>query len=186
MCLLGVAIDISERKRIEEILRENEAILNQAQEIANIGSYIWDIKSDQLEWSPHMYEIAGIDPETFIGNLSEMINKMIHPDDRDQVNKQIAEMIAQKHTSEMEFRFVRPDGDIRWLRSRARFTYDQQGNPSLTIGVHHDITDYKNTQEELQKHRDHLEELVRERTEKLNKMLNMMAVSYTHLTLPTN
>jgi PAS domain S-box-containing protein len=174
-CLLGVAIDITKRKKVEDALRENEAILNEAQEIANIGSYIWDIKSDHLEWSHHMYEIAGIDPDSFDGNLTETINKMIHPSDRDQVNEQITEMLAQKSTSEMKFRLVRPDGDVRWLRSLARFIFDDLGNPIYALGVHHDITDYQQAQDELKKHRDHLEELVRERTDKLNKMVNMMA-----------
>lgn len=149
VCLLGVAIDITERKRIEDVLRKNEAILNEAQEIAHVASYFWDVNSDKLEWSRHMFKIAGLDPETFTGKLSDTINQMIHPADRDMVNDQIVEMVKQKRTSEMEFRLVRPDGDVRWLRSRARFTFDDQGNPIFATGVHHDITDYHQVMQDL-------------------------------------
>jgi len=96
-----------------------------------------------------MFKIAGLDPETFTGKLSDTINQMIHPADRDMVNDQIVEMVKQKRTSEMEFRLVRPDGDVRWLRSRARFTFDDQGNPIFATGVHHDITDYHQVMQDL-------------------------------------
>lgn len=135
--------DITERKRSEEALRESEALLNEAQAIAGVGSFFWDIGNDTLKWSRHMFTIAGLDPDAFYGNLQDTIANMIYPDDRDSVKEQIDQMISQRKTFPMEFRLVRPDGNIRWLRSRSRFEFDHHGLPVRCIGVHHDITEQK-------------------------------------------
>lgn len=133
--------DITETKKARDGLAESEAILQEAQEIAGLGSYVWDLTNDDLWWSKNMYTIAGLDPDTFYGNLRETIAKAVHPDDREDVNRQVAAMVEQKHTRPMDFRLVRPDGDIRWVQSRARFFFDAEGNPARAIGVHYDITE---------------------------------------------
>ena len=131
-----------------EAVRESEALLSAAEEIADIGSYIWTIRSDSLRWSNNMYALAGLDPRSFSGNLSEAIRQVIHPDDLPQVESQISRMIATKTTWPMEFRVVRPDGSRRIWRSRARFLRDNNGVPTKCIGVHHDITEYRQTESE--------------------------------------
>jgi len=142
-CILSVARDITYRKQIEDTLRRNEATLHEAQAIAKIGSFVWDLRSDALEWSRHMFEIAGLDPDGFYGNLQDTMLNIIHPEDVESVQRHVSDMVQQKKTWPMEFRIVRPDGGIRWIRSGARFTFDENGMPVLSVGVHHDITEYK-------------------------------------------
>jgi PAS domain S-box-containing protein len=108
-----------------------------------------------------MYSIAGLDPEDFYGNLQDTINKGIHPDDRESVHKQIAEMIEQKRTWPMEFRFVRQDGTVRVLRSGSRFIFDDAGRPIICIGVHQDITEQKEAEEEQNLNEARLEGLLK-------------------------
>jgi PAS domain S-box-containing protein len=67
----GTCRNITKRKQIEEELRRQEGILNEAQQIARIGSFVWDLRDDSLEWSENMYSIAGLDPEDFYGNLQD-------------------------------------------------------------------------------------------------------------------
>lgn len=147
--LLSLVQDITERKEMELKLQEREAILNQSQEIANIGSFVWDLRNDDLKWSENMFAIAGLDPNRFYGNLQETINAMIHPEDRESILKQIEEMVTQKRTWSMNFRLVRPDGSICYLRSRSRFVFDDADNPVTSIGVHYDVTEQKRIEEDL-------------------------------------
>ena len=147
----GTCKDITERKTMEKELQQREVIFNEAQEIAHVGSFVWDLRDDSLEWSSNMYNIAGIDPDNFYGNLQDTINNGLHPDDRESIHKEIAEMIERKRTWPMQFRFVRPDGQVRVLRSGSRFIFDENGTPIICIGVHHDITDQTTTVETLRK-----------------------------------
>lgn len=133
--------DVTEHQQTEEAMRRSEAMLNQAQAIGRIGSYVWDLRDDSLAWSCSMYELAGMDPDTFEGKLSEAITAHIHPADRASVVGQIEQMVAARQTYPMEFRLVRPDGKTIWLRSSARFDLDDEGQPIRAIGVHYDVTD---------------------------------------------
>jgi len=143
------ALDITSRKQGEEALVESEATLNEAQEVANLGSFVWDLSSDELSWSRQMYKIAGLEPDVADQNLFETIDKMIHPEDREHVNQQIKDMISLKETWPMEFRIIRPNENIRWLRSGSKFTFDENGKPKRCIGVHYDVTDYIDAEKSL-------------------------------------
>ena len=144
--IIGVvfsARDITKIKAIEDALSRNEAILNEAQEIAKIGSFVWDLRSDSLEWSKSMLNIIRMDPGSCYENLNQTIMQRLHPDDRASVQQQISAMIEQKQTWPIEFRFIRPDGEIIWLRSSYRFEFDPEDHLIRCIGVHQDITERK-------------------------------------------
>jgi PAS domain S-box-containing protein len=83
--LIGYFRNVTERKRVEDELRQSEAALRQAQKVAHVGSWVWHIQSNQLEWSDEMYTIFGIEKENFSGDLSEVISSVIHPEDRPRV-----------------------------------------------------------------------------------------------------
>ena len=141
--------DITRLKRTEEALRSSEAALNEAQEIANIGSFYWDKKTDTITWSKQMFEIAGIAPEEFEGKLKGVLEKFIHPDDVESTTNQVNEMVARGHSWPMEFRVVRPDGQLRWIRSGSRIILDEKGESIASVGVNQDITDQKLTEEQI-------------------------------------
>ncbi len=144
--ITGVAVsgrDITERKRNEDALRQEEAALNEALDIAHIGMYMWDLRTDAVSASPHMYDLAGLSLTTISLTMSTVINELIHPHDRNRIQHEISAMIAQGRTWPVEFRLVRPDKKTIWLRSGARFEFDAGGRPIRVIGVLHDMTDSK-------------------------------------------
>jgi PAS domain S-box-containing protein len=143
-----------------ETLREREATLNEAQEVAKMGSFSWNMVSDTLELSDQMFAIAGFKRNRFSGKFEDMIETFVHPEDRDSLRREIRKMVDEKRTWPTEFRLVRPDGEIRWLRSGCRFTYDDRGTPTKCIGVHHDVTEQRVAEETLRRSEKKYRQLV--------------------------
>jgi PAS domain S-box-containing protein len=141
----GVAMisDITERKQIEDTLRQEESILNEALDIARIGTYVWELDTDALHASSQMYALAGISDDTPADTMTAVLSTLIHPADRNWVMREITAMIEQGRTWPFEFRLVRPDKRTIWLRSGSRLEFDDAGRPIRVIGVHHDITENK-------------------------------------------
>lgn len=136
----GILRDISERRRAEAALQESEAVLNAAQEISGVGSFVWDIRSDELRWSRNMFRLAGVSEKSVEGKLADVMQSLIHPEDRARVHRQMLEMVLNKNTWPMEFRVVRPDGAVRIWHSRSRLLCDERGNVTKCLGVHRDVT----------------------------------------------
>ncbi len=141
--------DISERIKIENDLKEKEEILNDVQNIAGIGSFVWDLRDDSLEYSRNMLSLAGVSEDEFSGKMNSSIHSLVHPDDRSFVEEEIRKMIRQRKTWQMEFRIIRPDGIERIWESRSRFVFDENGIPVKCIGMHQDITEQRKTEEKL-------------------------------------
>ena len=143
--LRGTLEDITDRKRSEEALRESEANLNRAQEIAHVGSWHVDVGANRLTWSDEVFRIFGtprdtaLNYETFLG--------MIHPDDRDRVSKAWS---AALHGAvyDIEHRIV-VAGELKWVRERAQVEFDEAGNARRGIGTVQDITVRKRRENEI-------------------------------------
>jgi PAS domain S-box-containing protein len=110
--------DITERKRAEAALRASEAHLNQAQRIAHIGSWEYDVQTKEISWSDEIYRIYGVRRGEFIPTI-ESILELIHPDDRDGIAGARGRAPYDDRPYDQEFRILRPDGELRRLHSRA-------------------------------------------------------------------
>lgn len=163
--LEGFISDITPLKRSEETLRQEEALLQRSQEQANLGSFIWDLRNDSLNWSRNMFVIHGMDADQFQGNLSEVSAQLIHPDDRLKVQTEIGKMIAAGRVWKMEFRVIRPDGVERIMQSDGEFELDAEGRPIRCIGIHLDVTERKQA-----------ENALRQRENLLNKIFEILPV----------
>jgi diguanylate cyclase (GGDEF)-like protein/PAS domain S-box-containing protein len=139
--------DISDRKASEAALRRSEMELRrsrrrleQAQAIAHMGSWEWDVRGNNVSWSDELYRIYGLEPGGF-GATFEGYLERVHPDDRERVQAVIGRALADHRAFVFEERIVRPGGDIRLLESEGEVQIDGDGQVVRMIGVCHDVTE---------------------------------------------
>ena len=137
---VGIIHDTTERRRIEDSLRESEARLNEAQRIAHIGSWDLDLTHDHLAWSEEIFRIFEIDPQRF-GASYEAFLGAVHPDDREAVNRAYAESVKNRTPYEITHRLRMPDGRIKYVHERCVNYYGEQGTPLRSVGTVQDVTE---------------------------------------------
>jgi PAS domain S-box-containing protein len=147
-CLLGISMDITERKRTHEALRESEERLRLAQEAAHVGIFEWDIQENKNHWSPEMERIYGLSVGSFGGTFEAWLEH-VHPDDREQLEQQARRHFQEGGTLDSQYRTVRPSGEIRWLFSRGTLFHNTTGKPVRMLGFSIDVTDRKRAEEAL-------------------------------------
>src|SRR5512139_313186 len=158
----------TEQKVVEASMRESEERYRQIAE--NIREVFWmaDIELTKMFYiSPAYEEVWGLTCASLYANPTSW-TQAIHPADRDKVNKIIAHRPTGGHR--VEYRVVRPDGSIRWVLDRGFPIRDQSGVVYRMAGIAEDITERKRAEEELDRYRDHLADLVKERTDTLAKV----------------
>ncbi len=156
-CLTGVVEvtrDITERKRDEEKLKKGEMQLAEAQRLANLGSWEYDIRDNGFFLSEELYRICGLDPRLFQLNFKGIL-RLIHPDDLGIFKSAIAAAYRSKHPFSVYHRIRRPNGKVRVLHSRGKVVADDKGMPLRIIGTAQDVTARKKAEEALR--RKHLE-----------------------------
>jgi len=167
--------DITERKQAEAALRESEQRLNRAQEIAHLGSWELDLLNNRLTWSDEVYRIFGLQPQEFSATYEAFLEG-VHPDDRTAVDAAYSGSVREgRDTYEIEHRVVKKStGEIRTVHERCEHIRDASGQITRSIGMVHDITERKWTEEalrqrtlELQHLTETLDQQVKERTEEL-------------------
>lgn len=139
--MLGVVMDITERKQAEDAITESKENLAKAQEISHIGSWTWNLKTQKVEWSEEMYHIYGINHEQFKENAWNIIDELTHPDDRERVRKITEDAVAHNKSISVEYRIRRSDGAERVVLGEGDLVLDNEGNPAKRVGTVQDITD---------------------------------------------
>ncbi len=140
--LQGVMLDITERKRAEEALKESEAILAEAQRLAHVGSWDWDVVTGEVRWSDEVFRIYGFEPGTFTPTLERML-EVVHPVDRDKLRSDFDAVLYRGEPYDFEYRIVRPGGEVRVVHRRAEVLRANDGEPLKMVGTVHDITERK-------------------------------------------
>ena len=141
--------DIGESVRATEALDQHRAFLEQAQEVAHIGSWVADLDgSGHAGWSAETHRIFGVAPGTFDGTEAAFYER-VHPDDREAVHTAGQAAIAQGKPFDKEHRIVRPDGTVRWVHERASIVRDVTGRPARMIGTVQDITERHHLEDQL-------------------------------------
>jgi PAS domain S-box-containing protein len=139
--------DITERRKIEEALHISEGLLRRAQHLAHMGSDIRDPRTGGRRWSDECYEIFGV-PGDFVPT-NESVLQLIHPDDRDKILAQRAQIAAGICPEPIEYRIVRPDRSIRYIRREWEIVRDEAGVAIQLLSAIHDITEHRQTEEQL-------------------------------------
>jgi PAS domain S-box len=138
--------DITERKA-EEQLKQSEMSLSEAQRIAHLGNWSWNIKTDELKWSNEIYRIFGLNPEKSVANYNSFLKK-VHPEDRERVNNAVKDALTGKNYS-IDHRIILSDGSQRIVHELGEVIFDKKDIPVQMIGTVHDITERKKAEEKL-------------------------------------
>jgi PAS domain S-box-containing protein len=146
---IGDVQDISARKQAEDELRHSRERLAEAERVAQMGSWEWDITTDQSTWSEGLLRIYGLDPEELDRSHGGW-QERVYPDDRELVNRTTERALAERSSFTLEYRIIRGDGRVRMLRGRGDVVVDDSGQPIRLVGIAQDITEAKLTREALQ------------------------------------
>jgi len=155
-----------ERRRAEKELLSSQASLAEAQRMAQLGSWEWDLKTGGISWSDEVFRIYGYEPGEFTPSLDRLMN-VVHPGDRDLVSEKMDAALHRGAPYDFTHRIVRPGGEERIIQRQAEIVYDEQDEPLRMVGTIQDITERKRAEEEIRELNDTLERRVEERTEQL-------------------
>ena len=147
--------EVEERKDVENELRQQRVHLVEAQRLAVLGSWVWDIEAGNVSWSQQLIDIYGAKPGDFRGTFDDFLAR-VHDDDRERVKGQITQSYLSGQSFRLDERIVRPDGEIRYLQSSGEVIKNDRGEPIRMLGICQDVTDRKNAERALDEAREQL------------------------------
>src|SRR3954470_6715379 len=139
---------LTARAEAQERLELNEAKLAEAQQIARLGSWEWEIATDRVTWSDELYRIYGVRPDRFSGSYGSNLDR-VHSDDRARVARVIENAVAERRPWSLDYRVVRPDGELRMIHARGEVVCDEQGRPAVVQGTCQDVTESRRVEDAL-------------------------------------
>jgi len=139
---------LTERSRAKEDLRLERERLGLALTSGQMGVYDWNMVDDIFWWSPEIFPVFGVNPDSFVPSR-DSFSALIYPDDRNIFWQRLGDCIAQRQPFWHEFQIVRPDGGVRWIALRGQTDYDAKGRGLRHFGVAQDVTGLKSAESEL-------------------------------------
>ncbi len=144
------------KKESEALHRESEKRLKLALTAAKMGVWEWNLQRDEVYWSPECFEIWGnVD---FHGKLEDFV-RIIHPNDVEETMKSVKIAINEHRTFEKDCRVIRADSQVIWISNVALADYDENGVPVRLVGIAQDITERKNSEQQLKQSFERFEAL---------------------------
>jgi PAS domain S-box-containing protein len=152
----GTVLDITERRQAAEALQESELLLAEAQNIAQVGSWQYDVVKDKTTWSQEMFRIFDRDPA--LGSPSWLEHRSsIHPQDWDKVDIAVQAAVERGIPYSLEFRLAHPDQSEAWAWTIGKVVQDGSGKVIKLYGTVQDITERKRAETEIKEAHDRLE-----------------------------
>ena len=136
----ALLVEIEHRKRAEEEVRQQRVHLEEAQRLADLGSWMWDIEEGRVTWSDQLYQIYGVRRGDFAGTLDDFVRR-IHEDDRATVREEVARALQSGQGFRIKERIMRPSGEMRYLQSCGEVVKDDNGKPIKMLGICQDVTE---------------------------------------------
>ena len=146
--MASIGTDVTEKRLADAALKDSAQRLNEAQRIAQVGSWEFDLTSGKLTWSDEIFRLFEIDRVAFGASYEAFLNA-IHPEDRERVNQAYTDSMATRTPYEIAHRLRMPDGRIKWVNERCETYYDDQGKAFRSTGTVQDITELKLAEESL-------------------------------------
>jgi diguanylate cyclase (GGDEF)-like protein/PAS domain S-box-containing protein len=144
--VMAIVRDVSERKEAEAELRMTKDRLEEAQRLARLGSWEWDIANEKVIWSDELFRIYGLEPGEIEPTYERFLER-VHPDDRDAVDDRNRKAFADHRPFEDVKRARRPDGSEFLMRTQGEVVEDADGNPIRMLGICEDVTIEKRAEE---------------------------------------
>jgi PAS domain S-box-containing protein len=141
--------DITDRKRAEEQIKQSEGLLAEAQRIARVGSWNWDLQNNIVKWSGELYRIFGVDPQAVTPTYESFVTEFIHPEDRALAVRLVDNSLKTQAPFNFYARIRRPNGEERVMHARGAIVSDEDGNPTRMFGTAQDVTKRKEAEEAL-------------------------------------
>ncbi|WP_185964094.1 PAS domain-containing protein [Flavobacterium gawalongense] len=146
--MMGIVIDINDRKNSEHELEVITAKLKEAQALAKMGNWDSNLVTNTDAWSDEAFKILGLDPNTTIPSPDTYFS-CIHPNDLAFVKEKVSEVFATLKGNTYNYRIKRKDGTIIHALSQSNMDFDENNNPTRFFGIIQDITEIKNAEEKL-------------------------------------
>jgi PAS domain S-box-containing protein len=140
--------DVTAELEAEQARRDREYQLAEAQAVARLGSFEWELASGEVTWSPELCRILGLDPDSCRGPLDRLLGQL-HPDDRAEAAATLRSAATEGTSFRLQTRILRPTGEQRVLSSWGNVTRDDRGRPARMLGVCQDVTDWRQREEQL-------------------------------------
>jgi two-component system sensor histidine kinase UhpB len=155
-----IASDITDRRLTEQALREQRALLAEAQKLAGLGWWEWSPESGRVVWSEELYRIYGVSPETFKPSFEAYLEH-VHPEDRLRSGAMMARALMDGRGFSTHERIVRPGGEVRYLRSQVEVVRNEEGKPIKMLGASLDFTEQRHSETALRQAAQDLHGLTR-------------------------
>ncbi len=174
--MIGSTIDITQSKKDRLEIEQKQLMLSEAQKIAHLGSWEWDIKKDEINWSDELYNIFEIKKNEFKPNLSTYF-EFLSEEDAISLGNAIQDSLDTKTGFHIEHKVKLPNGKIKYIDGIANVQLDKNEEVKQFYGTALDITTRKNAELEIKKLNENLEQKVKDRTKKLEKAYGEVAAS---------